>query len=618
MPAYEVMRILIPTLLRRPTSVAVRLLTIVFAVSVLLTSALPAQAVSARRCGTAVLRERWAGGGGASAKPAIAQEVAAISVGDVAEFTAFDFTTNSSYQVRAVCRSVGAHSYLFAEDGVRARQMPTSALTDLEKAFDAQTDLDPARGIFDVARETFGAPPDVDRDPRIFIVVLDIRDGSEITGGPIVGYFDPSNENFPGRVNREIIYIDNSPLDVTSRLARATLAHEFQHLIHWGHDSDEDDWVDEGCAGYAESVTGYASEYGSQFLSQPNNDLTDFSLVTSTNADYDKTFLFITFLADRYGGAETMRRLVDDPANGTLGVSDALASMGMSTRFRDVFLSWTVANYFGKNDDHGYSQLTLPPLSTRRVGFLPAKEFGRSVNGWAAEYLEFPPAEGDLVMAFRSSSASGFSPRVVSTREGGVSVVEIPLGPDGSGEVSVRQPEKAVMIVSNGIGSRDTYGYEVTIVPTAVTAEQGSSTPSRYSLLPARPNPFTYTTRVSYEVPSAPGGAGVSSLLPGSAVTRADKRSTEQRVEGADFGLGPPGDSPPSASGWPARVRLSVWDARGRLVRWLVRDEVQMPGHYDTSWDGRDVNMRQVASGVYVLRLEAGERVLARKLTIVR
>lgn len=603
---------------RRPRPVATRLAAAILAALAFLTLAQPADAISVRNCGTTVLRQRWMENGGPLAKPAIPQTAATISVGDALEFTGYDFTINTIYRVRAVCRSVGAHSYIFAEDGTRARQVSTEALTDLQTAFDARTDREPDKGIFDVGSETFGVPPDVDRDPRIFILVLDIRDGSEITGGPIVGYFDPSNENFPGRTNREVIYIDNSPLDVTSRLAKATLAHEFQHLIHWGHDSDEDDWVDEGCAGYAESVAGYASEYGRQFLSQPNNDLTDFSLVTSTNADYDKTFLFITYLADRYGGGDTIRRLVDNPTNGTQGISAALASAGMSARFRDVFVSWTTANYLGRNNEHGYSELSLPPLSTRRVGFLPAKEFGRSVNGWAAEYLEFPPAEGDLVVAFRSFAASGFIPRVVSLTARGASVMELPLGPDGSGELLVGRPDRVVMIVNNCSGSRESYGYEATIVSTAVDAEEMASTPSRYALLPAFPNPFTHTTSVSYEVPDIRGGSELSSVHSGVTVRGAGRYAVQKGTDDGDPDLRLSAVMSSLAADGRTVVRLGVWDITGRLVRWLVRDETLMPGRYGTTWDGRDMSLRQAPSGVYVMRLEANGSVLTRKLTIVR
>jgi hypothetical protein len=52
------------------------------------------------------------------------------------------------------------------------------------------------------------------------------------------------------------------------------------------------------------------------------------------------------------------------------------------------------------------------------------------------------------------------------------------------------------------------------------------------------------------------------------------------------------------------RVRVSVYDARGRIVRHLV-DETQEPGAYRVQWDGEDERGAKVAPGVYVAVMEA-------------
>ena len=69
------------------------------------------------------------------------------------------------------------------------------------------------------------------------------------------GYYDVENQAPP--TAREIVYLDSNPLDINSTLARATLAHEFQHMLHWNADPDEDKWLDEGCSEYAELACGY-------------------------------------------------------------------------------------------------------------------------------------------------------------------------------------------------------------------------------------------------------------------------------------------------------------------------------------------------------------------------
>jgi hypothetical protein len=56
------------------------------------------------------------------------------------------------------------------------------------------------------------------------------------------------------------------------------------------------------------------------------------------------------------------------------------------------------------------------------------------------------------------------------------------------------------------------------------------------------------------------------------------------------------------------RVRVSIFDVRGRLVRTLV-DGVLDAGRHDLPWDGTDRAGESVASGVYFYRLKAGTSV---------
>jgi len=65
------------------------------------------------------------------------------------------------------------------------------------------------------------------------------------------------------------------------------------------------------------------------------------------------------------------------------------------------------------------------------------------------------------------------------------------------------------------------------------------------------------------------------------------------------------------------RVELSIFNVTGQLVRRLVSG-VRKPGAYNIAWDGKDENGRQVPSGTYWYRLEAGKRVESKQLTIVR
>ena len=66
------------------------------------------------------------------------------------------------------------------------------------------------------------------------------------------------------------------------------------------------------------------------------------------------------------------------------------------------------------------------------------------------------------------------------------------------------------------------------------------------------------------------------------------------------------------------RVTLRILDVAGRSVRTLAAGEPMVAGPHDRAWDGRDDAGAILPAGVYLVRLQAGERVLTRKVALVR
>jgi uncharacterized delta-60 repeat protein len=56
-----------------------------------------------------------------------------------------------------------------------------------------------------------------------------------------------------------------------------------------------------------------------------------------------------------------------------------------------------------------------------------------------------------------------------------------------------------------------------------------------------------------------------------------------------------------------ARADLGIYDLSGQIVRKLLSGEFLTAGRHGVSWDGRDEDGRQLATGVYIYRLVAGE-----------
>jgi len=67
----------------------------------------------------------------------------------------------------------------------------------------------------------------------------------------------------------------------------------------------------------------------------------------------------------------------------------------------------------------------------------------------------------------------------------------------------------------------------------------------------------------------------------------------------------------------PARVDLSVYSAAGTLVRRLVNNPAAA-GRHTAVWNGRDDQNQLVSAGLYILRLEAGDRTATQKLVLQR
>ncbi|MBL8058614.1 MAG: hypothetical protein JNK29_18065, partial [Anaerolineales bacterium] len=208
--------------------------------------------------------------------------------------------------------------YFFAERGV---SLDRDAVRQLVDDFQANT--------YPTNRAFFGSEwtPGVDADPRLYILF------ARGLGFSILGYYYPVDEYsrlaYPYSNEKEIFYVN---ADVTSpgdpELA-STLAHEFQHMIHWHQDLNEDGWVNEGAAMLAELLNGFQpSGHAIDFIQQPDLQLTTWS-ENDTIAHYGAAYLFLAYFLDRFG-EETTRALVAHPANGLEAVDAVLAERGLT------------------------------------------------------------------------------------------------------------------------------------------------------------------------------------------------------------------------------------------------------------------------------------------------
>ncbi|HXZ35753.1 MAG TPA: CFI-box-CTERM domain-containing protein [Thermodesulfobacteriota bacterium] len=345
--------------------------------------------------GTPMLREqnlRFLRDYGFSARIKPEKGILADTVGTTVLFWAFDFGASSYYQTSATCRSItplstGFNLNIYVEDAIFNPSLFTTAILD-SIANEYKNVILPTETAY------FGTPPTGD----FTILLMDIKDSG---GGTFVsGYFDQLNENsgVTHSNNRHMIYMDSIQGTPGSTSFLGTLAHEFQHFIHFNYDPSEESWVNEGLSGLARFVCGYGHQIShvTAFSQVPTTSLTFWQ---SELANYGATYLFMLYLTEKYGGAATTKAIVANSGTGITGINNALFSRGLPVGVNDIFKNWVVANYLNNSSissgSYGYSAsfsgITNAPgniTMTATVSTYAATGSG-SVNQYAADYVKF-------------------------------------------------------------------------------------------------------------------------------------------------------------------------------------------------------------------------------------
>ncbi len=66
-----------------------------------------------------------------------------------------------------------------------------------------------------------------------------------------------------------------------------------------------------------------------------------------------------------------------------------------------------------------------------------------------------------------------------------------------------------------------------------------------------------------------------------------------------------------------SNAQLNIYNIKGQLVKTLI-NETQNSGYYNITWNGKDNDNREVASGLYVYRITAGDYVETRKMLLLK
>ncbi|MBI2955545.1 MAG: immune inhibitor A [Chloroflexi bacterium] len=307
-----------------------------------------------------------------------------------------DHQKRTYYPVSASLRHKTPHAYFYIEDG---QEVPLERLEQAGEVFEGR--------IYPIVRDYFGSEPypGIDNDPRITIL------HARIAGAQ--GYYSSADE-YPVSVNpysneREMIYINLGGTTIGSDNYYSTLAHEFQHMIHWNWDSGEDTWVNEGLAELAIDVVGLSPIRVDRFISNPSVQLNAWAENSgATIPHYNAAYLFLSYLAERYGGDDGLKDLVSDQGRGIDGINSYLTGKGLALSFDDVFKDWVVANYLDDpsiaDGRYGYRKDDVK-VKTRPVISLPVR-MAAALPQYSAEYLDLGYVNGDVTIVFTGTKTA--------------------------------------------------------------------------------------------------------------------------------------------------------------------------------------------------------------------
>lgn len=267
---------------------------------------------------------------------------APYQVGEVKTFWVTNTDNNKNFQVQATLRYVGENIYFWIENGVRYQE---SDLRQLANDFDQE--------IVPTNREFFGMEwnPGVDDDPRFYVLY------ARGLGSSLAGYFSSADELHPAAHPysnaHEMFLLNADTVRLSENYIYGTMAHEFQHMIHWYQDRNEETWVNEGFSMLAEHVNDLNSGgFDFDYVINPDLQLTDWGAETGENGPhYGASYLFMVYFLDRFG-EEATKALVANPENGFTGLEDVMQALdihnpttGQVYTANEVFTDWVITNY---------------------------------------------------------------------------------------------------------------------------------------------------------------------------------------------------------------------------------------------------------------------------------
>lgn len=319
--------------------------------------------------------------------------VGPLQAGQRDTFYVLDQTDNSYKERQAVLRLVSQYAYWYVQEG---ESVADADLAAAARQFDERT--------VPTVHRVFGSEwsPGIDGDDRVTIFLGSV---------PGVAAYFSSWDEYPRSVyhfsnEREMIHVNVGATRPGSSGFDGTLAHEFQHMVHWHLNPHDDTWLDEGFAEMASALaTGRGAGGTGSIQRQPDIQLTSWAQGAQNGLHYQASYLFSHYLAQRFGET-ALGSIASEPGRPPDTITAYLSHAGLGLTFEEVFGDWLVANLLddptvgdGRYAHEGIEHHALVTTALRPDN-RPAEQ---TVQQFGAEYVDLQGEGADAELVFEGA-----------------------------------------------------------------------------------------------------------------------------------------------------------------------------------------------------------------------
>ncbi|MCE5249725.1 T9SS type A sorting domain-containing protein [bacterium] len=397
----------------------------------------------------------------------------------------------------------------------------------------------------------------------------------DLSGQLMYGFTSPDNNGIMGMTS-SYITIDNNYTDSVFLTKgydglKITTAHEFFHVAQFSYYDGDDAiwWMEQTAVWFENEVWDEINDY-LHYINDIFSDR-DKPLNTHNNSFEYSACLFAFYIAEKYGN-DTIRliwRTFKDKQSGQLELLDSVLTDGLGHAISD-FTVWLYFTGYRANSKDFFSEADIIKYTVSPERFessVPAVD-SLDFRHYTFKYIEIIPTKG---LAAGDTLKYGFE-----DRDGGAWQNQLILynAPDDYTVeyLSWEKPtvpitksfQKAVLVMANTSEHSKVYTYIFKIDIKSRTDVNEKPLPQPVALNQNYPNPFNPSTTITYSVPS---------------------------------------ETP---------VTLFVLNMQGQIIR-ILEDRRVEAGAHSILFDGSGL-----PSGLYLLRLQAGDIRITKKMTLLK